>query len=243
MKKTKNSNKILIPFLIALVALIVLAVIIFMAAKSKKSPNAAEKIINLPVGAVKAQSYIAAKNPVLKDDDKIFGSRDASLKIFVYENAANLYSAELADTLDKIYSDNPDKLAIIVRPFVLKNSAIEEVSALAVECAGDQNKWKEMRALLFAKTKNEALISSEFASYGEQIGLDKELFSACLTNKDKSAKIEKLTEEAETYNVLGAPTIFIADEEILGARPYEDYVDSNGDKIEGLKTVIEKRLK
>ena len=64
-----------------------------------------------------------------------------------------------------------------------------------------------------------------------------------MTNQEKLAKIEELSREAEQYEVMGAPTIFIDNEMILGARPYEDYVDSNGEQVAGLKTIISKKLK
>jgi protein-disulfide isomerase len=137
----------------------------------------------------------------------------------------------------------PVQLTIIFRPFIPKNSPLAKVSALAVDCAGDQGKWREMRALLFDRAKAENLNFSDFGKYANQLGLEEKAFSACLTNQEKSLKIEGLNAEAKGYNVLGAPTIFIGDEIILGARPYDDYVDSNGDNIEGLKTVIENKIK
>jgi len=236
----KNLNKILI--IIASVLVIALVVFITLRLKKNNSLSETNNLENLTTSATNAQSYVAPKAPSLKDGDKILGSSKANLKIFVYEDNSNTYSAQLADTLDKIYSNNSSDLAIIIRPFISKNSSLAKDAALAVECAGDQNKWVAMRALLFAKTKNASLTPADFTKYSDQIGLDQNAFSACLTNQEKSAKIEGLSQEAETYNVIGAPTIFIGDEMIPGARPYEDYVDSNGDKIEGLKTIVEKKI-
>jgi len=139
-------------------------------------------------------------------------------------------------------TESPTKLAVVVRPFLTKNSTLTKEAALAVACAGTE-KWTAMRALLFTKAKNNNLSFTEFGNYAKELGIDEKPFASCLTNQAKSAKIEKLSTEAESYNVLGAPTIFIGDEMILGARPYEDYTDSNGDNIEGLKTVIDKKLK
>jgi len=242
MKKSKKNLK----YLIALVVVLLVIFLIMLACRARKndSPLETSKLFeNLPVTNAKAQSYVAYKIPSLNSDDKILGSKDAPLKIFVYEDTSNLYSARLADTLDKLYAEMPSQLAIIFRPFISKESVLAKEAALAVECAGDENKWIQMRALLFAKTKNTSLAVTDFGKYAEQVGLDKNIFSSCLTNQTKSAKIEKLNSEASGYNVIGAPTIFIDDEMIPGARPYEDYVDSNGDSIEGLKSLIAKKLK
>jgi protein-disulfide isomerase len=240
MKTNKNLTTGLL-ILAALLAAVLLAYI-FLRPIFKISSSKVTTIENTVVSQAKAQSYSAEKNPTLKTDDKIFGSREAELKIFVYEDNVNIYSAQLADTLDKLNLDMSGKIAIIVRPFITKSSELSKESALAVECAGT-DKWMSMRALLFAKTKNSNLSFADFGNYSTEIGLNQDTFAACLTNSEKSAKIEELSAEAATYNVQGAPTIFIGDEMILGARPYEDFIDSNGDTIEGLKTTVEKKLK
>ena len=48
---------------------------------------------------------------------------------------------------------------------------------------------------------------------------------------------------AANFSVYGAPTVFIGEEMIVGARPYSNFTDSNGDEIEGLKQVIARQLK
>ncbi len=237
----KKFKKFIIPALI--IVLVIILLIIFLRPKHVSLNPDANKLENLAAGSAQAQSYSTSKVPSLKNDDKIFGNKNAALKIFVYEDNSSLYSAQLADTIDKLNVDFPDKLAVIVRPYISKKNNLAIESALAVECAGDQGKWEAMRALLFTKVKKSSLSFAEFGAYASEISLDKEAFAACLTNNEKSAKIEGLSAEADAYNVQGAPTIFIGDEMILGARPYEDYTDSNGDKIEGLKTVIDKKLK
>lgn len=241
MKKIKiNTNK---KFIIILSVMIVAAIFLGISDMLSKHSNKQTVVKNdVPASNAKEQAYTASKTPTIKDDDKMFGSEDAAVKIFVYEDSASAYSAKFADTLDKIYIEKPNDVAIIIRPFIAKNSVDSEIGVLAVECAGDQDKWAEMRALIFSKVKNGELNSEEFNSYAKQIGLDENEFSACLTNQEKSAKIEELILEAENYEVIGAPTIFIGNEMILGARPYEDYIDSNGENVDGLKTIIDRKL-
>jgi len=107
-------------------------------------------------------------------------------------------------------------------------------------CSND--KWVEMRALLFAQVKNKQLSLDNFSANAKQIGLDENEFNTCLTNPEKSRTIEKSQEDSKTYSITGAPTMFVGDELVIGARPYDDYVDSNGDKIEGLKNLINRKL-
>jgi protein-disulfide isomerase len=190
---------------------------------------------------VAARSYIANKAPVPESGDKIFGDAGAALKIFVYEDYASVYSANLADTMEKIKAETGGRLALIVRPY-FQSSPDGKAAALAVSCAGEQEKWKEMRALLFARAKNQQAGNLDFPAYARQIGLNENRFQDCLTNQEKLGTIEQATRAAENYGVQGAPTMFVGDEIILGARPYDDFTDSNGDKIAGLKRIIDERL-
>lgn len=233
-------------YLIIGVVGLLLVISLILGFKNFKNNNRDERqLVSLDtvIKDAQAQSYAASASPTLKDGDKIFGSAKSELKIFVYEDYTNYYCSKLADTLDRIQAEFGDKVAIIVRPYVLKNSPSSLQAAVAVDCAGEQDKWIAMRALLFAAAKNKQVAVVNFEDYGQQIGLNEEKFAECLTKVQKSEKIEKSTAEALNYKVQGAPTMFMGSEMILGARPYEDYIDSNGDKIQGLKTLITDKLK
>jgi protein-disulfide isomerase len=232
---------------LVIAALVVLAIVItFVIIRSSQQPAPGSEIGNdqeiIPINGVQAQTYLASGTPTLKDDDRIFGSEKAALPIFVYEDYSSPYSAALADTLDKIQAESGNQVAVVVRPYIVSNSVSSLQLAVAVDCAGEQGKWKEMRALLFAQAKNQQLLADNLPNYVAQLELDDDDFTACLTNPEKSEKIEQSVAEAQGYGVQGAPTLFIGGEMIIGARPYEDFTDSNGDKIVGLKTVVASKV-
>jgi len=225
-----------------IIALAVLAIVVIaLISRPKEVGTLNSPLAGTGINEARAQSFSCAKCPVLGEDDKVFGSAVAPLKIFVYEDYTNILSAKLADTLDQIRAESGDKLALIIRPY-FKNSSLADQAQTAVDCAGEQGKWVEMRALLFAQAKNKQLSAGSFSAYAEQISLNAGDFTSCLTKNQKSVKIEQLIQEAETYKVQGTPTMFVGEEVILGARPYEDFTDSNNDKIEGLKTLVERIL-
>jgi protein-disulfide isomerase len=241
-KKTiKNKSYLVIVAAVILIAAIVAAI----TSSHKKAINQDTNIVNLPnnIKDAQAQSYTTAKVPIVKDDDKMLGSDEAPLKVFVYEDYTNEFSTKLAETLDKIKAESGNQIGIIFRPYILENSPFALQAAVAVDCAGEQDKWLEMRALLFAQAKNQELTADNFNNYAQQIDLDENKFATCLTNPQKSERIEQSVAEAAGYGVQGAPAMFINDEMILGARPYDDFIDSNGDKIQGLKTLIGNRIK
>lgn len=234
----KRQNSI---FFLGLLAVIVIAAgLIVVLRKGNSLP--AQGLDNVKIAGAQAQTYAADKTPEAAAGDLVFGSPSALLKIFVYEDYSSLYSATLADTLEKINQAAGNKLAIIVRPFILKNSPLSRPAALLVSCAGDSGQGQAMRALVFAQVKNNLLSQNKFGDYATQLGLKADNLLACLTNQAKSEKMDGLQAEAASYGVIGAPTMFVGSEMVVGARPYDDYVDSSGDKIEGLKTVVERKL-
>ena len=188
------------------------------------------------------QSYaLNGRRPEINSEDVIIGSPTAPLKIFVYEDYSDVYSARLASTFEKIEAEHYGRLVFVFRPYAAATE-LARVSALAVDCSLEQDKWKEMRALLFARAESGGLSKENLDSYADQIGLDKQAFDNCLTKKEKSEKIEQDALLAASYGVIGTPTSFIGDEVVLGARPYEDFTDSSGDRIEGLKAMVAKKL-
>jgi protein-disulfide isomerase len=224
------------------VALVVVSVTTFaLISGGKKDKIVAENY--QPLAGAKASSYEPFAGTLeVKADDNIIGSDKASLKVFVYEDYSSKYSSELAETLNKIFLEADNQLMIIVRPYALSSSIISRETALATMCAKDLGKWETMRTFLLAAVKDGALSDVGFSGYANAIQVNEDEFKACLTNEEKSVKLDELMLNAKEQLVLGAPTIIVGNDMILGARPYADYVDSNGDSIEGLKTVIMKKL-
>jgi len=241
MKKISEIKKSSLYLILVALIIIVGGVTFFVKQKFNKAEIKPLAYNKEEMSELKTQSY-AAKNLVASEtDDKIIGSKKAALQFFVYEDYTNYYSAVLNETLEKIKTEVGNNIAFTVRPY-FKNSPIAAQAALAVDCAGREGKWAEMRSLLLSRAKNLQSIGEDFTAYAQQLGLNKNNFAICLTNELKSGKIEKDLTEAELLGVQGSPTIFIGDEIILGARPYDDFIDSNGDKIKGLKTIVDEKL-
>jgi protein-disulfide isomerase len=224
-------------------AIVVVAVtVVALASGRGKEKNVAENY--QPIVGAKASSYEPVVGALeIGVNDNLIGSEKAPLKIFVYEDYSNIYTADLAETLNKLKLEFDDKFVIISRPYALAGSSLSREAALATICAKDLGKkWEEMRIALLTATKNGTLQSGGLSLVAADIDINEEEFNACLTNEEKSVKLDAVMSDAEKSLVLGAPTMFVGDEMILGARPYSDFVDSNGDAIEGLKTVVERKI-
>jgi len=239
MKQASTTNRSLIFFgsLFIIIVAIVIALI-----SDKDNNRRASEIEFIPLDGAIASSYEAPEELLIeKNYDTLIGDNKARLKVVVYEDYLNPYSANLSDTLEQLLQEYNGDLAILSRPFVNTGSSVSSQAALSYLCALDEGKGGEMRELLLDKAKTD-INSFNPITCARDLNIDESEFASCLVSEEKLAKIEELKTEAKNNLVLGAPTILIADELIIGNRPYADFVDSNGDAIEGLKTVIRRHL-
>ena len=101
MKNLKNPKVIL--FIAGFI--ILAAVLVFIIIRTKNNnvnSTAIKNLENISGEVAKAQVYSSPKSPGIKDDDNLIGPKKSTLTIFVYEDNASLYSANLSDTLNKI---------------------------------------------------------------------------------------------------------------------------------------------
>lgn len=240
MKKASTTNKNII--FLGSFLVVVTALSIAIMSENKKPEN--ELIVKeyTPIEGAIANSYeIPEEVKDISDYDTLIGNDRARLKLVVYEDYSNPYSVELANTLKQLINENEGQLAVISRPFVLLNSNDSQQTVLSYLCAKDQGKAIEMRDLLFKQVEEEVM-NFDYIAYARELDIDEEDFASCLTNEEKLVQLEMIKNDAKNNMILGAPTILVGSEMILGARPYSDFVDSNGDSIEGLKTVVSRQL-
>ncbi|MDD2258070.1 hypothetical protein EOL72_01770 [Candidatus Falkowbacteria bacterium] len=190
----------------------------------------------------RAASFIADTPPVLLSDDYILGSTKAPIKVVVYEDYASQFSADNADNLDKVRSEFGKSVAVIVRPFAVRGNTDSLILAMAVRCAGEQGEWEKMRIRIFELLREDKITEQSLMTTAQELKINQEDFISCLTDIEKQGIILQETAAAKTNSVYGAPTLFINDDIIVGARPYEDYIDSDGKEVEGLKTIVSQYL-
>lgn len=203
--------------------------------EAKNTDSANEEYVNIEINN---QEYLATSRPELKDGDRIIGNPEASLKIFVYEDYDDIFSAQLAENINRLIKEN-NNLAFILRPFV-GSSIKSQKNALVLSCVQNLNSWQTLRMKIMSSLNSEN--NGDLELMLTELGLNNKDFTTCLTKAEKSGKIEELKRETIDYQIFGSPTMFIGSELILGARPYDNYQDVNGDEVEGLKTIIDRVL-
>lgn len=200
-----------------------------------------EKKVNL--SDIVSEGQIAEAKPVreISDKDHILGSTSAPVKVIVYSDFECLYCAQFADTLAQARKDFGEKIAIVFRHYPLTElHQNAELAAEASECAAEQGKFWEMHDGLF-KAESEGRLNREaIDKLAKDLKLDK--FASCLDGGKYKEKIAADIVEGREATVSGSPTAFVNGELVTGANPYEDGERSDGSKLEGLKSIIERKL-
>jgi len=232
-KDYKSKKYLLVVVILMIIAALGLSIANFLG-KNLANKNSGNEVVLEEEVEVGNGNYLVVSRPEIMSGDMVLGNRNAKLKIFVYEDYDDLFSAKLAGDLDRLLIEKGNDLAIIFRPFIgLSENSAE--NALLLDCVKDLGTWQTLRKKLMSNLEGDS------PSLNNESLVDDNLIS-CLTEKEKSGRIEELKKDALNYQVFGSPTLFIGSEMVLGARPYENYLDSSGLEVEGLKSLVDRVL-
>lgn len=59
--------------------------------------------------------------------------------------------------------------------------------------------------------------------WAEQIGLDTQKFNQCYDNREEEAEVSQDRQQGVSKGVSGTPTVFVADQKVVGAQPYSRF--------------------
>lgn len=179
----------------------------------------------------------------ISDKDHVLGKLDAPVQMIIYSDFECPYCARFVDTIKKIEKEFNDKVVIAFRHFPLAFHKQAIPAAIASECAAEQGKFWEMHDKLFEDSENKKFNVDEFKNDAKELGLDQAKFNQCLDTSKYKDKVLSQMLGGKNAGITGTPTSFVNGEFVIGATPFEDYEDSEGMQREGLKKIIERKLK
>ncbi len=208
----------------------------------KQTQIEGEKLIKENSETIISASFKNSLMPEISSQDYLWGNQDAKLSLVVYEDLSQSFSADLDQSLEKLKKDYGNDLKIAYRSFPASGS-FGLKAAQNFRCAFAQGKGWEFRQEILSIVKERSLLEEDFYLIAKKLELNQEKFKSCLGDQKVTNDLIEQTKEAAQYGVIGSPTLFIGDEMINGARPLADFTDSSNDKIEGLETIIQRKLK
>jgi protein-disulfide isomerase len=137
-------------------------------------------------------------------------------------------------TLPQIEQAYEGKVRFVYRDFPVHGDPATKISE-AAECADDQGKfweyhdklWEEYNTLVaHYQTISEEPetgmndLATSLKGYASDLGLDTATFNDCLDNGERTAEVQKDSQDARSYGVSGTPGFFINGQPVSGAQPF-----------------------
>lgn len=160
------------------------------------------------------------------------GRNDAPITIVEFADYQCPFCRQFHSTvfarLKKDYIDT-GKVRFVSRDLPLDFHPNALPAAEAARCAGEQNKYWEMRDALIAHADN--LAPEAIVGIGAQLGLDQPRFHACVEKQAFSTSIRADADEANAAGITGTPSFvigptsdgYVEGEEVIGALPYQSF--------------------
>lgn len=169
------------------------------------------------------------------DDDPIIGDPDAPITIIEFSDFQCPFCERFnSQTLPLLHEEYIDKglVKLVFRDFPIQSIHPNAViTALAAECADDQDAFKGMHDVLFERQKEWSNTASQnmlgvLVGYASEIGINADEFETCVAMGRHVEDIRKDLEDGRAYGISGTPGFYIGNDDIgyvavQGAQPFE----------------------
>jgi protein-disulfide isomerase len=174
-------------------------------------------------------SYLSEEvKDVSADDDPSLGPDCTPVTVIEFSDFRCPSCAAAQDTLREIREKYDEQIRIVFRDFPLSGEGTPSfLAAEAAECADEQGKFWEMHDIMFAR-QHRISGTDGLEDLAREIGLDTELFEACLASGKYTDEVKKDRADGEAYGVMGTPTFFVNGRMIVGGSTvsFEEAIDS-----------------
>ncbi len=154
--------------------------------------------------------------PEVTEDDWIVGPFDAPVTFMEYSEPQCPYCAQIEPILSAVQERYPDDVRLVFRhrPFPESNHDKSILAAQALEAAGKQGKFQELKNYLFETQSEWAPIAKDdFDSWlsGKlgQFDLEEDRFFDDMYSNEIEQKISDAADSANSLGINGTPTVFI----------------------------------
>ncbi len=149
------------------------------------------------------------------------GPGTAPVTIVEFSDFECPYCSRAEETVSEVMRVYGDKIRLVYRDLPLPNHTNAPKASEAAHCAGDQGKYWEMHAKLFANQR--ALEVPSLKGYAKDLKLDQARFDKCLDSGEKAALVEENRKAGNEAGVTGTPAFFVNGILISGAQPFDAF--------------------
>ena len=171
----------------------------------------------------------SAGNPALvRADSQQVKAPGAKVTIVEFADYECPYCKQMSPMVNNLLVQYKGSVSFAYRNFPLPQHQYAVLAAEAAEIAGDSGKFWQMHDLIFLN--QDAWVNSSspqdlFATYAEQVGLDKGQFARDLAaNKDKD-RVQQGFDDAVALGVNSTPTFFVNGKVVVGGGDLKGAID------------------
>ncbi|MEM3362068.1 MAG: DsbA family protein [Candidatus Anstonellaceae archaeon] len=155
---------------------------------------------------LKQEQQVIQKVDLKISDRPIRGDKNAPLTLVSYEEFQCPFCIRNFAVLKNLEQKYSSKLNFVHMNFIVHDSA--KLSSVAVECAGDQQKYYEMFDKIFSGGYN-ATFEEPLKEIAKELELDMEKFESCLKGNSKDNTINQQIQAGRELGVSGTPSFVI----------------------------------
>lgn len=169
-----------------------------------------------------------------EEQDPFWGDPNAAITVIEFSDFTCGFCGRFAsETLPALREEYGDQIRFVYMDYPIL-SQMSLTGALAGECADDQDMFWEMHDALFANQRG--LSQESILLLAENLGMDMETFSACMTDELHVEEIAADFEYGRSLGIRGTPAFFINGRFINGAQPisvFRTYIEEELARLEG----------
>lgn len=174
-----------------------------------------------PTTEAETQQIIRYEVPV--DDDPYYGPENAPITIIEFSDFECPYCRKWhVEVFQRLLDTYSGQIKFVYRDFPLTTIHPNAFPAAeAANCAGEQGVYWAYHEQLFGMQLG--LGQDSYTQYAEQLGLNMEIFNACLSEGKYKDEIQADFEFAAQLGVRSTPTFFINGIAVVGAQSFETF--------------------
>lgn len=145
--------------------------------------------------------------PINIDGAPFLGAANAPVTLVEFSDFLCPHCARVKPLTERLLLDNPGKLKVVFKNFVLPVNQVSKPAALAALAAQNQGKFWEMHDRIFAAQQE--LNPETIRRIAKEIGLDMNRFDRDLNSRELAARLETDIADGRQAGVRGTPALFI----------------------------------
>ncbi len=201
-----------------------------------------------PTATVQPTPTAVVVENVSVDDDPSWGPEDAPVTIVEFSEFLCPYCLRFAqETLPQIKQAYEGEVRYAYRDLIVHGEPSLKISE-AAECADDQGKFWEYHDKLWEQYDTQVAhyqtvseqpetgmndLVATLKGYASDLGLDTATFNDCLDSGERTAEVQKDSQDARSYGVGGTPGFFINGQPVSGAQPFSVFQQVIDAALEG----------